>query len=157
MASEVPLLHNLIGGNWQPALSKSFYDVINPANEQVIARVAVSTGEDVALAVERGKAAFPSWSRQTVKQRAAVMFRFHALLEAHAAELAALVTLENGKNLAEAAASVAKGAETVEWACSLPQLIQGKVLQVSRGIECRDLREPLGVVASVVPFNFPIM
>ncbi len=83
------------------------------------------------------------------------MFRFHHLLETHAEELAELVTRENGKNKGEALASVAKGNETVEWACSLPQLIQGKTLQVSRGVTCQDLREPIGVVASIVPFNFP--
>lgn len=89
------------------------------------------------------------------KARAAIMFRFHHLLETHAEELAALVVKENGKNRAEALASVAKGNETVEWACSLPQLIQGRTLQVSRGVTCQDLREPIGVVASIVPFNFP--
>lgn len=83
------------------------------------------------------------------------MFKFHHLLEAHAEELAELVTQENGKNKGEALASVAKGNETVEWACSLPQLIQGKTLQVSRGVTCQDLREPVGIVASIVPFNFP--
>lgn len=71
--------------------------------------------------------------------------------------MADLVVQENGKNKAEALASVAKGNETVEWACSIPQLAQGKVLQVSRGIMCQDLREPLGIVASIVPFNFPAM
>lgn len=83
------------------------------------------------------------------------MFKFHDLLEAHAEELAELVTKENGKNKGEAHASVAKGNETVEWACSLPQLAQGKTLQVSRGVTCQDLREPVGIVASIVPFNFP--
>lgn len=72
-------------------------------------------------------------------------------------ELADLVVLENGKNRMEALASVLKGNETAEYACSLPQLAQGRTLQVSRGITCQETRDPLGVVASVVPFNFPVM
>lgn len=72
-------------------------------------------------------------------------------------ELADIVVLENGKNRTEALASVLKGLETIEYACSLPQLIQGRILQVSRGITCHESRDPLGVVACIVPFNFPIM
>lgn len=92
-----------------------------------------------------------------MKARASIMFRFQYLMETHAEELAQLVVRENGKNIAEARASVAKGNETVEWACGLPQMAQGKILQVSRGVTCSDMREPIGVVASVSPLNFPIM
>jgi hypothetical protein len=85
------------------------------------------------------------------------MFKLHHLIEEHADELANLVVLENGKNKLEALASVSKANETVEWACSMPQIMQGKHQQVSRGITCSDERTPLGVVACVVPFNFPLM
>jgi len=140
-----------------PAAGAEFIDVVSPVDGQTIAAVLRSTTADVDQAVARAEAAFPAWSSRTVKSRAAVMFRFHQLLEEHAEELALLVTKESGKNHAEAIASVAKANETVEWACSMPQVSQGKILQVSRGVTCQDLREPLGVVASVVPFNFPIM
>jgi len=134
-----------------------FLPVVSPVDGEVIASVLRSTTADVDEAVARAQAAFPEWSGRTVKSRAAIMFRFHQLLEDHAEELARLVTRESGKNHAESLASVAKANETVEWACSMPQLCQGKILQVSRGVTCQDLREPLGVVASVVPFNFPVM
>merc|ERR1719203_2149761 len=92
-----------------------------------------------------------------MKARAAIMLKFHSLINKHADELARLIVLENGKNIVEALADVAKGNETVEWACSLPQIAQGRILPVSGGISCRDDRVPLGVVASIVPFNFPLM
>lgn len=85
------------------------------------------------------------------------MFKYQQLLNKYRGELAEIVMEENGKNRAEAIASVAKGAETVEWACGLPQIAQGKRLEVSRGVTCFDHLEPLGVVASVCPFNFPAM
>jgi len=117
----------------------------------------MSNENDVNQAVEYAQQAFISWSSLTVKARAAIMFRFHALVQQHADELADIVVRENGKNKAEALASVAKGNETVEWACSLPQIMQGKSLQVSRGVTCTDSRDPIGVVGCIVPFNFPIM
>jgi acyl-CoA reductase-like NAD-dependent aldehyde dehydrogenase len=85
------------------------------------------------------------------------MLKFHALVNKHANELAELIVAENGKNITEALADVAKGNETVEWACSLPQLAPGKLLEVSRGIQCCEYRDALGVVACIVPFNFPVM
>lgn len=86
------------------------------------------------------------------------MLEFHSLVRVHSHELARLIVLENGKNITEALADVAKGNETVEYACSLPQLMQGKIDIVSSGgVTCRDRRDPLGVVASIVPFNFPFM
>ncbi|CAN0235828.1 unnamed protein product, partial [Pylaiella littoralis] len=156
--SAVVVCDNLIGGESTPPLSGSYLDVVSPSDGTLLGRVAMSGKEEVEIATARAQEAFAEWGGvMTAKSRAAVMFRFHALLEKHADELADLVVAENGKNRAEALASVAKGNETVEWACSMPQLMQGKILQVSRGIECRDLREPLGVVACLVPFNFPIM
>lgn len=113
--------------------------------------------EDVNNAVEAARKAFPKWSSLTIKARASYMLKFHALVQAHAKELAELIVLENGKNIVEAFADVAKGNETVEWACSLPQVAQGNVLRVSSEVTCEDRRTPLGVVASIVPFNFPLM
>ena len=85
------------------------------------------------------------------------MLAFHSLIKAHATELAELIVAENGKNMTEALADVAKGNETVEYACALPQLMQGKIDTVSTDVTCRDRRDPLGVVVSIVPFNFPFM
>ncbi|TMW59082.1 hypothetical protein Poli38472_007227 [Pythium oligandrum] len=148
---------NLLNGTFVPASSGAYVDVLSPSTGEVIGQCALSTPEDVDAAVANAKSAFPEWSKLTIKSRAAIMFKFHALMNQHADELADIVVQENGKNKMEALASVMKGNETVEYACSLPQLAQGKTLQVSRGITCEELREPLGVVASVVPFNFPVM
>lgn len=148
-------LKNFIGGQYVTAKTDKFVDVVNPANKQVVNKVPLSTAVDLNDAVVAGKAAFEIWSSMTIKQRAAIMFKYHELVDKHSAELAELIVRENGKNLTEAFAEVAKANETVEWSCSLPQLACGKVLDVSRGITCMESREPLGVVGCIVPFNFP--
>jgi malonate-semialdehyde dehydrogenase (acetylating) / methylmalonate-semialdehyde dehydrogenase len=155
--SMAAILNNLIGGSLVPASTSVCVDVVNPANEEVICQVPMSTAADLNSAVECGLAAFPAWSNLTIKQRAAIMFKFHSLVDQHSDELAQLIVRENGKNLTEALADVAKGNETAEWATSLPQLSVGKTLQVSGGITCQESKVPLGVVAAIVPFNFPAM
>ena len=108
-------------------------------------------------AVRAAAAAFPAWSARTIKDRVQVFFRYRTLLERDAAELAELIVEEHGKTRSEAEAEIAKAIELTEFACSLPQIVTGEVLEVSRGVECRIERHPLGVVASIVPFNFPSM
>ena len=88
---------------------------------------------------------------------AAVMFKLHHLINENAQELAELIVKENGKNITEALADVAKGNETCEWSCGLPSIAPGRKLEVSRGIHCEEKRVPLGVVGAIVPFNFPLM
>ena len=124
---------------------------------EVIGTVAVSGPSDVDAAVAAAMAALPAWAAMTAKARAAIMMKWHDLIDENIEELSELVILENGKNKTEAVGDVAKGNETVEWACSLPQLLPGKVLEVSAGVVCQDMRDPLGVVACIVPFNFPAM
>ncbi|KAJ3213579.1 hypothetical protein HDU67_002706 [Dinochytrium kinnereticum] len=131
--------------------------VTSPATGEVIAYCPLSKKEDVDLAVASAAKAFETWSTRTVKDRVQVIIRFHALVVKHQDELADLIVLEHGKTKSEALADVAKGNETVEYAMSLPQLTQGKILEVSRGVTCNDRRLPLGVVTSIVPFNFPFM
>lgn len=131
--------------------------VLNPADTSEIGRVALSSTDDVEKAVAAAKTAFTSWSSMTIKARAAIMLKFHGLIRDNAQELAEIIVSENGKNITEALADVAKGNETVEYACSLPQLAQGNFLQVSSQVSCQDRRDALGVVASIVPFNFPFM
>lgn len=157
MSSELTVANNFIGGTYVAPTSGQYLDVTSPATGDVIGKVALSTKEDVDQAVQTAVKAFEIWSSYTVKMRAAVMFRVHALIEQHKNELAEIVMKEHGKNRAEALASVDKGNETVEYATSLPQLVSGRVQEVSRGVTCQDRRDPLGVVVSIVPFNFPIM
>lgn len=150
-------VNNYIHGAFVPPASGQYLSVTSPATGQEIARVGLSDSSDVDSAVRAAVAAFPAWSALTIKARASVMLNFHALVKRHANELADLIVMENGKNRTEALADVAKGNETVEYACSLPQVAQGKNLQVSTAVYCQDERRPLGVVASIVPFNFPFM
>lgn len=117
----------------------------------------MSTNEDLKNAVEAARAVFHKWSRTPIKERVQVFFRYKTLLEKHMDELAKLVQEENGKTYGEAVAEIEKSIELTEFATSLPQLVTGEVLEVSRGVECRTEHVPLGVVASIVPFNFPSM
>jgi malonate-semialdehyde dehydrogenase (acetylating)/methylmalonate-semialdehyde dehydrogenase len=151
-----PAVANYLNGSFVaddlPAL-----DVYNPSEGSVISRVPLSTHREVDRAVESARAAFRGWSGTPIKERVQVFYRYKALLERHLDELAALVTEENGKIASEARAEVLKSAELTEFACSLPQIVPGEVLEVSRGVECRIERYPLGVVAAITPFNFPNM
>lgn len=150
------VLPNFINGQFVvPSNVTSFVNVVNPADESVIAQVPLCNASNVDEAVIAAKRVFPEWSALTIKQRAAIMFKFHSLMDTHAQELAELIVRENGKNITEALADVAKGNETVEWSTSLPQLANGRTLEVSKGISCQEVRQPLGVVAAIVPFNFP--
>jgi len=117
----------------------------------------MSNAQDVNQAVEAAEKAFVGWSDITVKSRVQILLKLHALMRDHAGELADLIVQEHGKTKQEALGDVNKGNETLEYACSMPQLLAGRVLEVSRGVECRDYKKPLGVVASIVPFNFPAM
>lgn len=150
-------MRNLINNEFVPSSAEKYYSVVNPATGKEVASVPFSTSDDVAKAVSAAQEAFKKWNDITIKQRTAVMLRFHALVEKHSDELADIIIRENGKNRTEALADVAKANETVEWACSLPQLACGKILEVSRGITCSETRVPLGVVGCIVPFNFPCM
>jgi malonate-semialdehyde dehydrogenase (acetylating)/methylmalonate-semialdehyde dehydrogenase len=118
---------------------------------------AVGNGRGGRRAVQAARAAFPAWSAMPIKERVQVFYKYKTLLEQNVDELAALITEENGKITSEARAEVLKSAELSEFACSLPQITPGEVLEVSRGVECRVERFPLGVVASIAPFNFPNM
>jgi len=152
-------LKNFIANNFVDTLdaSRGSVDVVAPATGVVVARVPVSSRDDLDQAVRAAQQAFHSWSQTTLKQRTTLCFKLKELIDKHADELAELIVLENGKNKAEALADIAKGNETTEWATSLPDRASGRVLEVSRGITCQDLRKPLGVVAAIVPFNFPLM
>jgi len=151
-----PPVENYIGGRFVPA-QRDHLDVFNPADGAVISKVPLSSAAEVDAAVKASRKAFPSWSATPIKERVQVFFRYKTLLEQNIDELAALVTEENGKVDSEARAEVLKSAELTEFACSLPQITAGEVLEVSRGVECRIERYPIGVVASITPFNFPNM
>src|SRR3972149_10147802 len=132
-------------------------DVYSPIDGSIISQVSLSTSDAVDKAVQTARDAFPSWSEMPIKERVQVFFRYKRLLEENMDELTKLVQEENGKTYDEAQAEVLKSAELTEFACSMPQLISGELLEVSKGVECRVEHFPLGVVASITPFNFPNM
>ncbi len=151
-----PEVRNYVAGDFVTG-DHEYLDVYNPSDGSVISRVPLSSREDVDRAVKVAQAAFPAWSATPIKERVQIFFRYRSLLERDIEELTALVTEENGKVYGEARAEVLKSMELTEFACSLPQIAAGEVLEVSRGVECRTERFPVGVVASIAPFNFPNM
>ncbi len=151
-----PALDNFVDGG--AATSKTErVTVRSPLDDSELTTIPRSTSEDVASAVNAASKAFSGWSSRTPRQRAEVFFRYRELLLAHKEELADLIHLENGKTLDEARAEIVRAVEVTEFACALPQMFAGEVLEVSPGVECRVDHAPLGVVASITPFNFPCM
>ncbi len=157
MTGEILTVRNYCNGRFVPSDSGDFLPVINPGIGAQIARVPLSGAAQVDEAVGSARAAFAGWSGMPIKERAQILYRYRALLEEHSLALAQLVHEENGKTPSEAMAEIEKSIEVTEFACSMPQLATGEILEVSRGVECRIDRYPVGVVASITPFNFPNM
>jgi malonate-semialdehyde dehydrogenase (acetylating) / methylmalonate-semialdehyde dehydrogenase len=155
--AKYPDVRNYIGGSFVDGNGSRHLDVTNPADGSVLSRVPLSGMNEVDRAVQAARKAQPAWAATPIKERVQVFYRYKALLEKNIDELSTLVTEENGKIRGEAEAEVLKSAELCEFACSLPQIIPGEVLEVSRGVECRVERYPVGIVASIAPFNFPNM
>jgi malonate-semialdehyde dehydrogenase (acetylating) / methylmalonate-semialdehyde dehydrogenase len=149
-------VRNFVGGRFLP-FEGEHLDVVSPVDGSLLSRVPLSTAAELDGAVDGARQAFLDWSRRTIKERSQVFYAYRALLEKHAGELAELVHRENGKTLEEGRAEVAKAIEVTEFACSLPQLAAGEVLEVSPGVECHVRHFPLGIAASITPFNFPCM
>jgi len=153
---EAPPARNWIGGAWRDAAGGTI-PVIDPRYGRAMSTVGMSDAADVDAAVEAARAAVGEWSDRPIRERAEVFYRLRELMTRDVEELARLASQENGKTLGEARASVLKGIECVEYGCSLPNLAAGAQLDVSRGVNCQMSFEPLGVVAGVTPFNFPVM
>ncbi len=149
-------LSNFIKGGYRNC-DGQYIDVFSPLNGEVISKVPLSSADVVDEAVAGAKQAFPAWAERPIKERAQVFYRYRNLLEKHFEELAALISEENGKTIDESRAEISASIEMAEFATSLPQLCVGEINEVSRGVACRSERHPLGVVASITPFNFPNM
>jgi malonate-semialdehyde dehydrogenase (acetylating)/methylmalonate-semialdehyde dehydrogenase len=152
-----PAVRNYINGNFVNASSSRTLPVISPIDGNELSSVPMSAPSDLDKAVQAASAAFSGWSKTPIKERVQVFFRYKFLLEKNLKELSNLVMEENGKTIGEATAEIEKCIELTEFATSLPQLVMGELLEVSKGVECRTEHVPLGVVASIVPFNFPSM
>ncbi|MDP3582161.1 MAG: aldehyde dehydrogenase family protein, partial [Ignavibacteria bacterium] len=151
-----PSLKNYINGKLVDDGDKCL-DVISPLDGSIISTVPISGAEAIDNAVTVAQEAFPAWSKTPIKERAQIFFKYKTLLERNLNELAELIHEENGTTIPESIAEIEKSIEVTEFACSLEQLAAGEVMEVSRGVECRVERYPVGVVACITPFNFPLM
>jgi malonate-semialdehyde dehydrogenase (acetylating)/methylmalonate-semialdehyde dehydrogenase len=147
-----------INGQQQASSGSNTSDVFNPATGQVTSQVSLATAEDCQLAIASATAASTGWAATTPLNRSRVLFKFKALLEMHADELAAMITREHGKVFSDAMGELTRGIEVVEFACGIPHLQKGEhSSDVGRGVDSYSLMQPLGVVAGITPFNFPAM
>src|ERR671916_1273809 len=152
------LLDNYVGGRWTPSTSQEALPVTNPATGETLAEVPLSNAGDLDAAVRAAREALPAWRDVSVIARARKLFELREGLDARREELARSVTTEMGKTLVDARAEVARMIEMVEAATAIPTTMQGRILEdVSRGIDAETIRQPVGVCAAIVPFNFPAM
>ncbi|MBD3107720.1 CoA-acylating methylmalonate-semialdehyde dehydrogenase [Bacillus sp. AGMB 02131] len=155
---ETIILKNYINGQWVDALGDETLEVPNPATGEVLAKVPISTKEDVNLAVSKAKEAFNSWKNVPVPKRARILFKYHYLLTENHEKLARLIVLENGKAYKEAYGEVQRGIECVEFAAGAPTHMMGETLSnIAEDIDSEMFRYPHGVVGGITPFNFPMM
>jgi malonate-semialdehyde dehydrogenase (acetylating) / methylmalonate-semialdehyde dehydrogenase len=151
-------LPDYIQGQWRTSSATEFLPVQNPATAEVLAETPLGSAPDANAAVEAAAAAYPEWRRTPPQDRIQYLFKLKQLFEDHFDELARLITIENGKTLGEARAEVRRCIENIEVGCGIPTLMQGYNLEdVARGIDEIMIRQPLGVVVAITPFNFPMM
>ncbi len=149
---------NLIDGSWSAASTEESLPIVNPATGERLGSTPLSPASDVAAAVEAATRAFPAWRATPAVDRARVLFRLKALLDANHEELARTLTREHGKILPETMGEVRRGIENVEHACGIPTLMMGDTLEdIAPGIDCESIRQPLGVFGVITPYNFPVM
>jgi malonate-semialdehyde dehydrogenase (acetylating)/methylmalonate-semialdehyde dehydrogenase len=154
----IETINHYIGGRAVDSTSGRYADVYNPALGEPCARVALASSDEVNAAVAAASEAFPAWAATPPLARARVLFKYLQLCQEHTDEFAAMVTREHGKTFSDARGEVARGIEVVEFAVGIPQMLKGEFTdQIARGIDAWSMRQPLGVVAGITPFNFPVM
>ena len=158
VTTQVLELENYVNGAWRRATATEFAEVTNPATAELLARTPLSAASDVEAAVQAAAAAFPAWRHTPPGERIQYLFKLRNLLEENIDELSRIITTENGKTFGEAKAEMRRAIENVEVACGIPTMMQGYNLEdVTPGVDEMQIRQPLGVVAAIVPFNFPAM
>ena len=151
-------IHHYVAGKILPGESGRTGPVFDPATGEQTHEVDFASVEEVEQAVQAAKEAFPAWRATSLSKRAELMFRFRDLVDQRRAEIATLITKQHGKVLSDAMGEVARGIENIEFACGIPNLLKGGFSeQVSTGVDVYSIRQPLGVVAGITPFNFPAM
>jgi malonate-semialdehyde dehydrogenase (acetylating)/methylmalonate-semialdehyde dehydrogenase len=152
-----PEIRNYVGGRWVAPRAET-QDVVNPATQEILGQVPLSTLTDVDACVRAATLAFPAWRRTPPEDRIQYLFQLKRILEDNVGDLARVITLENGKTLTEAKGELRRAIENVEVACGIPTMMQGRLLEdVAAGVDEFMIRQPLGVVAAITPFNFPAM
>ncbi len=152
------VLDNFIGGEWRKSSAKQFANVINPATAETIVQVPLSPAADVDAAARAALAAYPDWRRTPAGERVQILFKAKALLEEHFEDIAKTIVRECGKTIGEARGELRRGVENVEVACGIPLMLQGYNSEdIARGIDEFMIRQPVGVIAIICPFNFPAM
>jgi malonate-semialdehyde dehydrogenase (acetylating) / methylmalonate-semialdehyde dehydrogenase len=157
-SGELKRISHWIGGRTVAGTSGRSGPVYNPAKGQQAAEVDFASVEEIDRAVQAAKAAFPAWRAMSLSRRTELFFRIRQLVHEHREDLAKLLTAEHGKVLSDALGEVARGLEVIEYCCGIPELLKGEFSeQASSGIDVYSIRQPLGVVAGITPFNFPAM
>ncbi|WER48551.1 CoA-acylating methylmalonate-semialdehyde dehydrogenase [Cupriavidus sp. WKF15] len=157
-ANAVPTVPLLINGEWVESSATEFRLVVNPATQEVLARVPLATASEVAAAVDSAHRAFATWRHTPIGARLRIMLRYQALIREHSKRIAAILTAEQGKTLADAEGDIFRGLEVVEHACSIGTLQQGGFAEnVAATVDTYTLQQPIGVCAGITPFNFPAM
>jgi malonate-semialdehyde dehydrogenase (acetylating)/methylmalonate-semialdehyde dehydrogenase len=156
--NQLEIIGHFIGGQVVDTAGDRYADVFNPALGEPCARVTLASVDEVNAAVFAAQAAFPAWAATPPLARSRILFKYLQLCQQHTDEFAAMITREHGKTFSDAQGEVARGIEVVEFACGIPQLLKGEFTdQIARGIDAWSMRQPLGVVAGITPFNFPVM
>ena len=157
-SEQITPINHWIGGRKVAGTSGRNGPVYNPATGQQTGAVDFASADEVGAAVAAAKAAFPAWRATSLSRRSEILFRIRSLFDTHRKEIAALLTAEHGKVTSDALGEVARGLEVVEFACGIPHLLKGEYSeQASTGIDVYSIRQPVGVVAGITPFNFPAM
>ncbi|MEX0851071.1 MAG: aldehyde dehydrogenase family protein, partial [Gaiellaceae bacterium] len=158
VTTELQTIGHWIGGATLPGGSGRSGPVYNPATGEQTAEVAFASIEEIDRTVATAKAAFGEWRKWSLSKRADLFFRIYDLFDEHREDLARLLTAEHGKVLSDALGEVQRGIEVIEYVCGIPTLLKGSYSeQASTGVDVYSIRQPLGVVAGITPFNFPAM
>ena len=149
-------------GNWInnkdiKSSTNNIIEVVSPYYDKKIASIPDSTSKDLQNAVDSAEDSFPLWSKTNIRDRAQIMLRFKSIIENDIDNLATIIALDNGKTIEDAIGSIKRGVEVIDFAISMPNILKGESSEVSPGINCVMTHEPLGVVAGITPFNFPVM
>ena len=156
--SHIEVVNHYINGGYKSGSNGKLGEIINPANGKIIRRVALASREDVRLAIENASDAFPTWAAIAPAHRVEVLYDYRQLVLKNIDELSCLLSSEHGKTIEDAKGSITRGMEVVEFACGIPHLLKGDFSGgVSNGVDTWNMRQPLGVVAGITPFNFPAM